>query len=39
MDKPHAELPRDTALQAAYADFLLAGNLPGEGCGIRIEQV
>ena len=38
MDKPLAELPRDTALQAAYADFLLAGNLPGEGYGIRVEQ-
>ena len=34
-----ADLPRDTALRRAYADFLAAGNLPGEGYGLRIEQV
>lgn len=39
MDKPHAELPRETVLQAAYADFLMAGNLPGEGYGMRIEHI
>ncbi len=34
-DKDPADLPRDTSLQRAYADFLAAGNLPGSAMGLR----
>lgn len=35
-DLPYAELPRDTSLRRAYADWLTAGNPAGDGFGLFV---
>lgn len=33
---PYEQLPRDTSLRRGYAEFLCAGNEPGEGLGVFV---
>lgn len=35
-DLPYDQLPRDTSLRRAYADWLLSGHNGGDGCGVII---
>ncbi|MBR0509503.1 MAG: hypothetical protein IJJ85_05250 [Clostridia bacterium] len=35
-DLPYDQLPRDTSLRKAYAEWLCAGNKSGSGCGVIV---